>query len=100
MIKINDVLGFHTNAAIRNRATYLLFDRGPVNINEAAIGIKIVAFLTTEPEDTGHNRITSFGVWLQNYSGLTTALEDCAFRCSFADFFCNDMVSKWSAIAT
>lgn len=99
MIEINDVFGFHANAAIRNGATNLLLDRGPVDINEAAVGIKVVPFLATEPEDTSYDWISSFGVWLQNHSGLTAALEDGAFRCSLADFLCNDVVAKWSAIA-
>ena len=58
-----------------------------MDINEAAVGIAIMAFFATEPEDTGHDRIAPFSIGLQNYSGLTTALEDRPFGAPSPIFF-------------
>src|SRR5205085_10066549 len=68
-----------------------------VNVNVAAVGIRVLSFQAAQPENAADDRIAAGRVRDENFASRPAIFEDSSDDCSAADFFCNLQLAQWRA---
>ncbi len=86
VVEIDDVAGFHADAAVADRAADVALFRGAVDVDVAAEGVLVLGLGAAEPEDAGDDGVATGGVRWEDFAGGFAAFEDGAGGFPVADF--------------
>src|SRR5207247_8670948 len=87
-IQLYDVTRAHPDARVTSRRTDFPFLRRTVHVNVPPKCVGILRFESTQPQNPGHDWITTRRIGLDNFTGAPTILEYRARWRVSANFFC------------
>src|ERR1043166_9178617 len=99
IVKLNDVARTHAHASVAGRPANISFLGRAVNVNEAAVGIRILRFPSPQPKNSRHNRITARRIRRKNFTRRPAVLESRSAGCGAANLFRNFQFAKRRAAA-
>src|SRR5439155_14274071 len=89
VVKLNYIPGPHPDASETGRLSNVPFLRCAVNVNVAAVGIRVLRFASPQPENAGHDWIAAGSIRDQDLASATPVLEDGSQRSAVANLFRN-----------
>ena len=87
VVKIDDILGAHADAAEAGGFANVPLLRCAVDVDAASKGVAVAGFQAAESEDAGDDGIATRGIGLQDLACKPAALHDAAGWRVIADFF-------------
>src|SRR5439155_8787674 len=94
IVQLRYVARFHSDAAVTGRLTNCFFLRCTMNVDAALIGMRVLSFQSTQPDNARDHRVATGSVWLQNFAGQSSIVEDGADWCSITDFLLDGEITK------
>ena len=100
VIEIDDIIGSHTDAAIRCGSAESVDLGGAVDINVTAKCVAVICVRSGEPKDAADDGVTTGGVWLEHFAGGASALEYGTGWLVTSNFFCDPHTPEGCAVGT
>jgi len=94
-VKIDDVERSHANATIACRTPDISLFRCAVNVNVAAVRVRVATFFAAQPDDTGDNRIASRRIYRHQFASPASIFENRSRRCGVPDFVRDLKFTQW-----
>ena len=96
VVKLGDVLRFHTDAAVTCGATNFLFLGRAMNINAALIRVRVLWLESAQPDDARGNRVAARSIGLKNFARQSPLMENSADWHVVTDLFFHRQITERS----
>src|ERR1051325_8659293 len=100
IVEMNDVARTHSDAAVAGRVADVSFFGGAVNVNHAAIGVRVLWLEAAQPNDACDDRVAPGRVGRDDFTGASSIFKHGADGCAVPDLLGNREASKGCAITS